>query len=182
GALVVRAAWIAFDVHDPVALDLHQRRAADGAEGADAGDRLRVSDAQLLGLRACRGECGAESYQATDGGAGTRTSGDFQEVATADLHCLYPPPSDYQGEVYTAGRASFHAHHWYAPRQDRCWTAEMASLYPGTSILKPWGSNMKERMAKSIDDQELTEVSEAQIAVHWKEEEYYQPSEKFKAQ
>ncbi len=29
---------------------------------------------------------------------------------------------------------------------------------------------------------ELTEVSEAQIAVHWKEEEYFQPSEKFKAQ
>src|SRR5690349_25079083 len=27
-----------------------------------------------------------------------------------------------------------------------------------------------------------TEVSEAQIAVHWKEEEYYQPSAKFKAQ
>ena len=37
-------------------------------------------------------------------------------------------------------------------------------------------------MAKAIDKQELTEVSEAQIAVHWKEEEYYQPSEKFKAQ
>src|SRR2546426_12462269 len=29
---------------------------------------------------------------------------------------------------------------------------------------------------------EQTEVSEAQIAVHWKEEAYYQPSEKFKAQ
>src|SRR5256885_938261 len=29
---------------------------------------------------------------------------------------------------------------------------------------------------------ELTEVSEAQIAVHWKEEDYYQPSEQFKAQ
>lgn len=29
---------------------------------------------------------------------------------------------------------------------------------------------------------ELTEVSEAQIAVHWKEEEYYRPSEKFKKQ
>src|SRR5436190_1089239 len=41
---------------------------------------------------------------------------------------------------------------------------------------------MKDRMAKRIDDQELTEVSEAQIAVHWKEEAYYQPSEKFKAQ
>ena len=27
---------------------------------------------------------------------------------------------------------------------------------------------------------EQTEVSEAQIAVHWKEEAYYQPSEKFK--
>src|SRR5256885_9198294 len=37
-------------------------------------------------------------------------------------------------------------------------------------------------MAKSIEKQELTEVSEAQIAVHWKEEEYYQPAEKFKAQ
>src|SRR5213592_5000893 len=41
---------------------------------------------------------------------------------------------------------------------------------------------MKDRMAKRIDDQELTEVSEAQIAVHWKEEAYYQPSEQFKAQ
>jgi acetyl-CoA synthetase len=37
-------------------------------------------------------------------------------------------------------------------------------------------------MAKAIDKTELTEVSEAQIAVHWKEEEFYQPSETFKAQ
>ena len=37
-------------------------------------------------------------------------------------------------------------------------------------------------MAKRVETKELTEVSEAQIAVHWKEEEYYQPSEKFKAQ
>src|SRR5438876_665138 len=35
---------------------------------------------------------------------------------------------------------------------------------------------------KTSKQQELTEVSEAQIAVHWKEEEYYQPSQKFKAQ
>ena len=37
-------------------------------------------------------------------------------------------------------------------------------------------------MAATPKVKELTEVSEAQIAVHWKEEEYYQPSEKFKAQ
>ncbi|HXL09998.1 MAG TPA: acetyl-coenzyme A synthetase N-terminal domain-containing protein, partial [Gemmatimonadales bacterium] len=37
-------------------------------------------------------------------------------------------------------------------------------------------------MAKTPAKQELTEVSEAQIAVHWKEEAYYQPAEKFKAQ
>src|SRR5438445_13482601 len=37
-------------------------------------------------------------------------------------------------------------------------------------------------MAKTVETKELTEVSEAQIAVHWKEEEYYQPSEKVKAQ
>lgn len=37
-------------------------------------------------------------------------------------------------------------------------------------------------MATSTAAAELTEVSEAQIAVHWKEEEYFQPSEKFKAQ
>src|SRR5260370_19321557 len=37
-------------------------------------------------------------------------------------------------------------------------------------------------MAKATKDRELTEVSEAQIAVHWKEEEYYQPSETLKAQ
>src|SRR5204863_342165 len=37
-------------------------------------------------------------------------------------------------------------------------------------------------MAKKVAKQELTEVTEAQIAVHWKEEEYYQPSEKFIAQ
>src|SRR5439155_1668441 len=37
-------------------------------------------------------------------------------------------------------------------------------------------------MAKTVASKELTEVSEAQIAVHWKEEAYYQPSEKFKAQ
>src|SRR2546426_2990083 len=36
-------------------------------------------------------------------------------------------------------------------------------------------------MAKTVASKELTEVSEAQIAVHWKEEDYYQPSEKFKA-
>src|SRR3989454_2263306 len=37
-------------------------------------------------------------------------------------------------------------------------------------------------MAKTTETRELTEVSEAQNAVHWKEEGYYQPSEKFKAQ
>src|SRR5207302_1447888 len=37
-------------------------------------------------------------------------------------------------------------------------------------------------MAITPNAKELTEVSEAQIAVHWKEEEYYQPSEQFKAQ
>src|SRR5216117_420681 len=36
--------------------------------------------------------------------------------------------------------------------------------------------------AKTTKAKEFTEVSEAQIAVHWKEEDYYQPSEKFKAQ
>src|SRR2546430_7071318 len=37
-------------------------------------------------------------------------------------------------------------------------------------------------MAKAMRPTEQTEVSEAQIAVHWKEEAYYQPPEKFKAQ
>src|SRR5438067_3830550 len=37
-------------------------------------------------------------------------------------------------------------------------------------------------MSATPKAKELTEVSEAQIAVHWKEEEYYQPSEQFKAQ
>src|SRR2546422_11260637 len=37
-------------------------------------------------------------------------------------------------------------------------------------------------MADTSKTKELTEVSEAQIAVHWKEEEYRQPSEQFKAQ
>src|SRR5438105_108130 len=37
-------------------------------------------------------------------------------------------------------------------------------------------------MAITPNAKELTEVSEAQIAVHWKEEEYYQPSEQFKPQ
>jgi acetyl-CoA synthetase len=37
-------------------------------------------------------------------------------------------------------------------------------------------------MANTVKTTELTEVSEAQIAVHWKEEEYYYASEKFKAQ
>src|SRR3989449_467665 len=37
-------------------------------------------------------------------------------------------------------------------------------------------------MADTSKPKELTEVSEAQIAVHWKEEEYRQPSETFKAQ
>src|SRR2546428_8205737 len=37
-------------------------------------------------------------------------------------------------------------------------------------------------MAKTVETKELTEVSEAQIAVDWKEEEYRHPSEKFKAQ
>ncbi len=34
-------------------------------------------------------------------------------------------------------------------------------------------------MASTIQKMQVTEVSEAQIAVHWKEEEYYYPSEKF---
>src|SRR5260370_6123486 len=37
-------------------------------------------------------------------------------------------------------------------------------------------------MGEAAKAQEVTEVREAQIAVHWKEEEYYQPSEQFKAQ
>ncbi len=37
-------------------------------------------------------------------------------------------------------------------------------------------------MARKGKPQEVTEVSEAQIAVHWKEEEHYQPPERFKAQ
>src|SRR5690348_5969672 len=37
-------------------------------------------------------------------------------------------------------------------------------------------------MAKTVKRTEQTEVCEAQIAVHWKEEAYYQPSEKFKAE
>src|SRR5207253_7318932 len=37
-------------------------------------------------------------------------------------------------------------------------------------------------MTRSSKANELTEVSEAQIAVHWKEEGTYQPSETFKAQ
>lgn len=37
-------------------------------------------------------------------------------------------------------------------------------------------------MADTTGGKELSEVSEAQIAVHWKEEDYYDPSEKFKAQ
>ncbi|PYO97235.1 MAG: acetyl-coenzyme A synthetase, partial [Gemmatimonadetes bacterium] len=41
---------------------------------------------------------------------------------------------------------------------------------------------MAKTVKKSVKTNELTEVSEAQIAVHWKEEEYYQPSEQFKAQ
>src|SRR5713101_5132112 len=37
-------------------------------------------------------------------------------------------------------------------------------------------------MARKMKTPEVTEVSEAQIAVHWKEEQHYQPPEKFKAQ
>ncbi|MCL4395247.1 MAG: acetate--CoA ligase [Chloroflexi bacterium] len=37
-------------------------------------------------------------------------------------------------------------------------------------------------MANQPDKKENTEVSEAQIAVHWKEEEYFKPSQKFVAQ
>src|SRR5437870_5841848 len=37
-------------------------------------------------------------------------------------------------------------------------------------------------MPNTVETTELTEVSEAQIAVHWKEEEYYYAPEKFKAQ
>ena len=41
---------------------------------------------------------------------------------------------------------------------------------------------MAKTVKKTVEPSEFTEVSEAQIAVHWKEEEYYQPSEAFKAQ
>src|SRR3989442_1986400 len=40
----------------------------------------------------------------------------------------------------------------------------------------------RNQMAKTMRSTEQTEVSEAQIAVHWKEEAYYQPSEQFKAE
>src|SRR6266852_3378061 len=62
-----------------------------------------------------------------------------------------------------------------------CWTLDMMRLFEESEA----GSGCQSgdhQMAKTIEKQELTEVSEAQIAVHWKEEEYYQPSEKFKAQ
>src|SRR2546430_12033347 len=59
-----------------------------------------------------------------------------------------------------------------------------STLFPYTTLFRS-GRVLARRqghMAKTVKTNELTEVSEAQIAVHWKEEEYYQPSEKFKAQ
>src|SRR5262245_35693606 len=51
GALVVRAARIAFDVDDFPVDGVDERAASDGAIRADAGSRLRSLDAELLGTR-----------------------------------------------------------------------------------------------------------------------------------
>jgi len=74
-AFVVGAARIAFDVDDPVAFDLHERRTTDGAEWANTGDRLRIADAELLRLGASRRERRAEADESTDRRAGTRAGG-----------------------------------------------------------------------------------------------------------
>ncbi len=41
---------------------------------------------------------------------------------------------------------------------------------------------MAKTAKKTVRTKEHTEVTEAQIAVHWKEEDLYQPPESFKAQ
>src|SRR5438876_8255993 len=68
-------------------------------------------------------------------------------------------------------------------RRHTRWTGDWSSDVCSSDLLHDFGEStsphssgiMKaDHMAKAIEKQELTEVSEAQIAVHWKEEEYYQ--------
>src|SRR5438045_1843108 len=109
-AFVVRAARIALDVDDAVALHVHQRRASDGAERTDARHRLGVLDAERLRLGARRRERRSQSDQSADCGPGARAGGDSQEITTTDLHGALPCRdryrSNYLDVVIVGARAS----------------------------------------------------------------------------
>jgi len=90
GALVVRAARVAFDVDDLAVDRVDQGRASDRAEWANARRRLGVLDAQLLRPRHGRRERHAEPDEAADRGPRASAGRELQEITPTDLHGILP--------------------------------------------------------------------------------------------
>src|SRR2546426_12289280 len=90
GALVVRAARVAFDVDDLAVDGVDQGRTSDRAEGTNARRRLGVLDAQLLRPRHGRRERHAEPDEPADRGPRASAGREWQEIPPTDLQGILP--------------------------------------------------------------------------------------------
>src|SRR3989441_11529482 len=90
GALVVRAARIAFDVDDLAVDGVDEGRTPDRAERANARRRLGVLDAQLLRPRHGRCQRHAEPDEPADRGPRSSAGRKLQEIPPTDLHGILP--------------------------------------------------------------------------------------------
>src|SRR5256886_6524580 len=90
GALVVRAARVAFDVDDLAVDGVDQGCASDGAERTNARRRLGVLDPQLLRPRRGRRQRHAEPDEATDRSPRSTAGRELQEIPPTDLHGILP--------------------------------------------------------------------------------------------
>src|SRR6266498_1429083 len=90
GALVVRAARVAFDVDDLAVDGVDQGGAPDRAERADARGGLGVLDPQLLRPRRGWRQRHAEPDQPADCRSRAGAGGEPQEITSTDLHTVPP--------------------------------------------------------------------------------------------
>src|SRR2546428_1095443 len=90
GALVVRAARVAFDVDDLPVDRVDQGGAADGAEGTDARGGLRVLDSQLLRSRRGRRQRHPQPHHPADRRSRPGAGREPDEITSTDLHTVLP--------------------------------------------------------------------------------------------
>src|SRR4029453_4798673 len=82
GALVMGAAWIAFDVDDLSLDGMNERPAPHRAVRADARGDLGLLDPQLLRSRLGGGQAGSEPGEATERGTGQGSRRSLQEISS----------------------------------------------------------------------------------------------------